>query len=164
MWLPSTSSGSISLDKSSLNLTCMELVYISFSNTNSWEERFRLTVQLCILYIGCEVQPCLQGLPGLGGSGISRCCRGQESPGCHPGAMQGYQPLWGFMGLKAIQSPAASGCSKGFPSHMGMLTWLWAEGDFGELVLCSGLEGAADPRAPGARPCSLCVCSAEMEL
>lgn len=75
MWLPSTSSGSSSLDKSSLTLTCMELVYISFSNTNSQKECFRLTVQLCILYIGCEVQPRRRALPsawdcrGRGGSG-----------------------------------------------------------------------------------------------
>lgn len=63
MWLPSTSSGSSSLDKSSLTLTCMELVYISLSNTNSQKEFFRINVGLYILYIGCEMQPCRRALP-----------------------------------------------------------------------------------------------------
>lgn len=152
MWLPSTSSGSSSLDKSSLTLTCMELVYISFSNTNSQKECFRLTVQLCILYIGCEVQPRRRALPsawdcrGRGDPAPSRCpmaqgWRGQEFPSCHPRAgvegRAGYQPLLCFMGLQRwwqqaqshripgpLQHPCFPGCSKGFPSNMGMLAWL----------------------------------------
>ena len=97
MRLPSTSSGSSSLDKSSLALTCMELVYISLSNTNSQKEFFRINVWLCILYIGCEMQPRRRALPSAQG------CRCQEGLGI-------FQTCKGRRGGMGVPVPSPQGC------------------------------------------------------
>lgn len=122
-------------------------------------------------------------------------------PRCHPRAgaegRAGFQPLLCFMGLQGwwqqalshqipspLQHPWIPGCSKGFPSNMGMLAWLWSRRAEGRGLAVgrgrfwgarslgmtpgsrsrSRLEGSAGPRALGAWPCSLCVCTVETEL
>lgn len=80
-WLPSTSSGSVSLVKIFLNAH-MYGVSICLSNACSQKECFRINVWLCVLYIGCEVQPCGRALPAAwAGAGLAPL---RVQPGCHP--------------------------------------------------------------------------------
>lgn len=74
-WLPSTSSGSVSLVKIFLNAHVYG-VSICLSNACSQKECFRINVWLCVLHIGCEVQPCGRALPAAwaGGRPCSAPC------------------------------------------------------------------------------------------
>lgn len=119
-----------------------------------------------------EDPSCLQGQPGLGRTSIFQVPRGTGLEGTGvplavtPGLGMRLPATLVFYGAAEVvaagskpshplQHPWSPGCSRGFPSNMGMLAWLWshwAEGR-GLFMSSEGFWGALSlGMTPGAGP------------